>query len=82
MGYIYKVIYGICFEFCVVICDVDLYCYSFNYVICDKICELSNFLCLVDLEYFVCRFGVVYMDKLIEFVEYCKIFLCRNNGIC
>lgn len=63
-------------------CDVDLFCYSFNYFVFVMICEFNNLLWCVDLGNFLCRFGFVYLDKLKEFVDYCVLFLCRNNGIC
>lgn len=81
-GYTYKVTSGIRFESCAATCDADPHCYSFNYVIRDKTCELSNSSRSADSEYFVRRSGVVYMDKLTEPVEHCKTLPCRNNGTC
>lgn len=81
-GYTYKATSGIRFESCAATCDADPQCYSFNYVIRDKTCELSNSSRSADSEYFVRRSGVVYMDKLTEPVEHCKTLPCRNNGTC
>ena len=81
-SYTYKSISGTRFESCAAICDADPLCYSFNYFIPDKTCELNNSSRQADSRYFLSRPGAVYLDKVTETVDFCKTIPCRNNGTC
>ncbi|KAJ7351032.1 hypothetical protein OS493_037214 [Desmophyllum pertusum] len=69
-------------ESCAAICDADQLCYSFNYVIPSKTCELNNSSRRADSKYFLRRPGAVYLDKLNERVDVCQTLPCNHHGTC
>ena len=78
----YRQMSGTRIESCAAMCDADLLCYSFNYVVPAMTCELNNSSRRADSGNFLRRSGSVYLDKLKEPADYCVSLPCRNNGTC
>ena len=78
----YNIMPGTRIESCAAICDADQLCYSFNYVIPSKTCELNNSSRRADSKYFLRRPGAVYLDKLNERVDVCQTLPCNRHGTC
>ena len=80
--HIHKLISGIRIESCAARCDADPFCYSFNYIVPDKACELNNATRATDSEDFLCRSSAVYFNRLKAPHDFCEASPCNNNGTC
>lgn len=81
-SHIHERISEIRMESCASRCDADPHCYSFNFFIPSKTCELNNATSLTDSKNFQIMPGAVYFKKLKPPHDFCEAFPCQNNGTC
>lgn len=70
------------FESCTYSCELDLQCFSVNYVPTLKTCQLNNASKSFFPGDFVKRKGTIYMEMVIREYHPCNSMRCENGGTC
>ena len=83
IGHNYKTSSGKSLMTCIISCDQDAHCYSLNYKLHNKTCELSNATRYSNLQEFVFSRDVVYFDHPARPSGSCiRDWPCKNAGRC
>lgn len=83
IGHTYKTTSGRSLMTCIITCDQDTNCYSFNYKFPDKICELNNVTQSLHPLEFVSSPGAIYFDQPSRPSGSCLGDRpCKNKGKC
>ena len=83
IGHSYSISSGKSLLTCVISCDRDQHCYSINYKVAFKTCELSNATRFSHPKNFAFSSDAVYLDHLSRHLGSCKgDWPCRNKGKC
>lgn len=82
IGHVMRTLKGKSFEKCTFSCELDSRCFSVNYFLWDKTCELNNASGNSSPGHLVSRKGVVCIDMVIRKDDPCVSMRCGNGGTC
>ena len=82
IGHVMRTLKSKSFQKCTFSCELDSRCFSVNYFLWDKTCELNNASANSSPGHLVSRKGVVCIDMVIRKDEPCVSMRCGNGGTC
>ncbi|XP_074633814.1 lactadherin-like [Acropora palmata] len=82
IGHVMRTLKSKSFEKCTFSCELDSRCFSVNYFLWDKTCELNNASANSSPGHLVSRKGVVCIDMVIRKDDPCVSMRCGNGGTC
>ena len=82
VGHALKTLKNKRFESCTYSCELDLQCFSVNYVPTLKTCQLNNASKSFFPGDFVKQKGTIYMEMVIREYHPCNSMRCENGGTC